>query len=92
MNFLKCIFVIFRKISLRLTLNLFICEYLDQSPSWMEMKEALSVELQTENLPLLKIKVKHNPGCPNKEYNAAFKNIHQNISILSRGKKTCIEE
>ena len=28
---------------------------------------------------LLKIKIKQNPGCPNKEYNAIFKHIHQNI-------------
>ena len=28
---------------------------------------------------MLNIKIKHNPGCPKKEYNAAFKHFHQNI-------------
>ena len=28
---------------------------------------------------LLKMKIKQNPGCPKKEYNAIFKHIHQNI-------------
>ena len=35
----------------------------------------------------LKIKIKQNLGCPNKEYNAIFKHIHQNIKAYSRSKK-----
>ena len=41
----------------------------------------------------LKIKIKQNLGCPNKEYNAIFKHIHQNIKVYSRSKKKiCIDQ
>ena len=33
------------------------------------MKEEFSVNFQTENLFLFKIKIKENPGCSNKEHN-----------------------
>ena len=36
---------------------------------------------------LLKIKIKQNPGCPNKEYNVVFKHFHQNIKAYSRSFK-----
>ena len=36
---------------------------------------------------LLKIKIKQNPDCPNKEYNAILKHIHQNIRAYFRSKK-----
>ena len=37
---------------------LFILEYLDQILSWKEIKEAFSIKIQTENLFLLKMKIK----------------------------------
>ena len=36
---------------------------------------------------LLKIKTEENPGCPNKEHNAIFEDIHQNMGAYSRCKK-----
>ena len=36
---------------------------------------------------LLRIKIKQNPGCPNKEYNAVFEHIHQSIRAYPRKKK-----
>ena len=71
-----------------LILSLFISEYLDQIPPYREMKEGLSVKLQNENMFLLKIKIKQNPGCPNKGYNAILKYIHQNIRAYTSRKKT----
>ena len=67
--FATCFFVVcfcyFVKDKSLLTLNLFISERLDQIPPW--------------NLCfLLETKIKQDPGCPKKEYNAVFKNI-QNV-------------
>ena len=39
------------------------------------MKEAFSVKFHAENLFLLKIKHKQDPGCPNEKYDAIFKYI-----------------
>ena len=39
---------------------------------------------------LLKIKIKQNPGCPNKEYNSIFEHIHENIRVYPRSEKFCI--
>ena len=75
-----------------LILNLLISEYLDQIPPWKEMKEALSVTLHTENLFLLKIKIKQNPSCPNKEYNGICKQIHQNTGPIPEVKKPRIDQ
>ena len=36
---------------------------------------------------LLKIKIKQNPSCPNKEYNGIFKHIYQNTMAYPRSKK-----
>ena len=36
---------------------------------------------------LLKIKIKQNLGCLNKEYNAIFEHIHQNIRVFPKTKK-----
>ena len=63
-------------------------EYLDQISPWKELKETH----QTENLFLFEIKIQQNPGCPNKEYNAIFKHIHQNIKAYTKSKKTCIDQ
>ena len=38
-----------------------------------------STFLDWKPLLLFKIKIKQNPGCPNKEYNVDFKHLHQNI-------------
>ena len=38
-----------------------------------------------------KIKIKQNSSFPNKEYNAIFWRIHQNIRAYLRSKKICIE-
>ena len=58
------------------------------------MKEAFSVKLQTENLSLfffffflLKIEIKQNPGCPNKEYNSIFEHINHITRAYPRSKK-----
>ena len=45
-----------------------------------------------EPLFLLKIKFKQNPGCPNKEYNAIFEHIHQNIRAYPRSKSALIND
>ena len=47
-----------------------------------------------EPLSLFKIKIKQNPGCPNKEYNVAFKHFHQNIGAgpITEVKKICIDQ
>ena len=63
------------------------------------MKEAFSVKLQTENLSLfffffflLKIEIKQNPGCPNKEYNSIFEHINHITRAYPRSKKKiCID-
>ena len=60
-----------------------ISEYLDQILPWNNFSEAL----RWKPLCLLKIKIKQSPGCPNKEYNAIFKQIHQNSRAYSRSKK-----
>ena len=63
-------------------------EYLDQISPLKELKETH----QTENLFLFEIKIQQNPGCPNKEYNAIFKHIHQNIKAYTKSKNTCIDQ
>ena len=65
-----------------LVLTLFISEYLDQIPPWKEMKETFSVKLQSENLCFCLIS-----GCPNKEYNAIFIHINQNIRAYPGSEK-----
>ena len=40
---------------------------------------------------LLKIKIIKKPGCPNKEYNAVFEQIYQNVGAYPRCKKICID-
>ena len=40
------------------------------------MMEVISVKLQTENLFLLKAKIKQKQACRNKEYNIAFKDFN----------------
>ena len=42
----------------------------------LEMMEVISVKLQTENLFLLKAKIKQKQACRNKEYNIAFKDFN----------------
>ena len=44
------------------------------------------------HLFLLNIKIKQNPGCLNKEYNAIFTHIHLNIRACPRSKKICIDQ
>ena len=76
-----------------LILNLFISQYLDQIPQWTEMKEEFSVKLQVENLLLLKIKIKQNPECPNKEYIIQSLSTFIRISGLNlEVKKSCIDQ
>ena len=41
---------------------------------------------------LFKIKVKQNPGYPNKEYNVVFKHFHQNIRAYHRIKQIYIDQ
>ena len=41
---------------------------------------------------LLKIKIKQNPGYPNKECNVIFKHIHQNFRAYCRSKQICIDQ
>ena len=48
--------------------------------------------LDQKSLLLLKVKVKQNLGCPNKEYNTVFKHIHRNFRAYSRSKKNCIDQ
>ena len=36
---------------------------------------------------MLNMKIKQNPGSPNKEYNAVFKYIHQDVRAYPRSKK-----
>ena len=81
-------FCYFWKVKNLLILNVFISEYLDQSPRWKEIRGAFSVTFQTKNVFSLKIKIKQNPGCPNKEYNEILKHIRQNIRSYTRSKKT----
>ena len=45
-----------------------------------------------KSLFLLKIKIKQKPSCPNKEYNAIFKNIHQNIRASLKSNQICIDQ
>ena len=54
---------------LRVETCIFSVFVIDQIPSWKEMKDAFSVKLHTKKLcfSLLKIKIKQNLGCPNKE-------------------------
>ena len=74
-------------------LNVFISDYLDKILPWKEMKLAFSVKFQTEKtFALLKIKIRQNPGCPNKEYNAIFDHIHQNIRAYPRSTKFWIDQ
>ena len=39
---------------------------------------------------LLKIKIGQNPGCPHKEHNAIFENMHQNMGAYPRCKKKSV--
>ena len=78
----------FRKHKPLFILNLFTTENLDQIPPWEELKEPFSATFQTRNLFLCKLKIKKNPGCPNKDYNAICKYIHQNIRTYSGSKIT----
>ena len=41
---------------------------------------------------MLKIKVKQNPECPNKKYNAIFKHIYDNIRTYYGSKKICSDQ
>ena len=41
---------------------------------------------------LLKIEIKQNPGCLNKEYNAIFQHIQLNIRAYPRSKKICFDQ
>ena len=41
---------------------------------------------------MLNIKTKQNPGFPNKEYNAVFKYIHQDVRAYARSKKKICRE
>ena len=52
----------------------------------------LSKALAWKSLFLLKIKIKQNTVSPNKEYNAIFKPIPQNIRAYPRSKKICIDQ
>ena len=57
------------------------------------MKEEFSVKLQVENLLLLKIKIKQNPECPNKEYIIQSLSTFIRISGLNlEVKKSCIDQ
>ena len=40
---------------------------------------------------LLKIKIKQNSGCPNKEHNAIFKRIHQNIRAYQKSVRKTVD-
>ena len=77
-------------------LNLFTSEYLDQIPPWQKVKEASRGIFwqgsRQKNLFLLKIKIKQNPGCSNKEHNAIFEQLHQNIRPYPGNKKICIDQ
>ena len=42
-------------------------------------------------LCLLKIKIKQNSGCPNKEQNAIFKRIHQNIRAYQKSVRKTVD-
>ena len=64
-------------------LNSFISEYLDQILSWNHFSEAPG----WKPLFLLKTKIKQNPGYSNKEYNAIFNHIYQNIRAYSGSKQ-----
>ena len=41
-------------------------------------------------LLLLKMKIKQNSDCPNKEYNVFFKHIHQNTGPIPEEKKSTL--
>ena len=56
------------------------------------MKEEFSVKLQVGNLLLLKIKIKQNPECPNKEYIIQSLNTFIRISGLNLEVKSCIDQ
>ena len=51
-----------------------------------------SKALNWKPLLLHKIKTKQNPGCPIKECNAIFENIHQDIRVSQKQKKICIDQ
>ena len=87
MNFLVR-FYYFWKYRFLLILKVFICECLHQILPWKEIKEAFPRRLQNKKLFL----PKQNPGCPNKEYNAVFKHIHQNIKAYWRKQKVCTDQ
>ena len=46
----------------------------------------LSKALNGKPLFLLIMKIKQNPDCPNKENNAIFKHIHQNVRAYLKNK------
>ena len=45
-----------------------------------------------KHLFLFKMKIKQNPGCPNKEFKVDFKHFHQNIRVYHKSKKICISQ
>ena len=51
-----------------------------------------SEALDWKFLFLLKRQINQNSICPNKEYNAIFKYIHQNIMTYCRSQKICIDQ
>lgn len=67
-------------------------DYLDQTLAWKETKEAFSCKAPDwKPLCLLKIKIKQDLGCPNKEYNVIFE-YTQNIRAYTRAKKICTDQ
>ena len=50
------------------------------------MKEAFSKASDEKPLFSLKIKIKQNPGCPNKKYNEIFEHFHR-FHYIPRSKK-----
>ena len=68
-----------------------ICLWKSRPNSFMEGDEGgmFSKSPDWKPLFLLKTKIKQNPGCPNKEYNAIFKHIHENSRTCYRSKKIC---
>ena len=68
-----------------LVLNLFVCEYLTKFIRGR--RRVFSKAPNWKPLFLLKIKIKQNSDCSNKEHNAIFKHIHQSIRAYFRSKK-----
>ena len=88
-TFLVC-FCYFWKVK---SLNLFIFEYLGKIFPWKGNEIGIfSKAPDWIPLSLLKIKIKQNPGCPDKKYNAILEYIHHNIMAYPRSKKICIDQ